>query len=566
MRCPFRGAAASRQGAKAPHKGRVIMEIKDYVLSEKELAALKQVKRPPVKKVKKTVSRYTVLFQSGFDFGVKKRTGKAVSQLIMMVSQGQYYIRENGEIKKVTKLSLKKFLKEMEKPLKLPDVSWITGLSYDAQLIGELSGLCRDDKIAAHIKQDIYYAYSSAEYDPPSSFCRIGEEDAHVRQWHFVDEMALHGDMYSALLSKMIRYMADRRGISVKELYQSVLCMEQGKKERLALGSVRAFIFISNLYGDEWALKMLEQYMGSNIRTMIDEGLLIILFDATLKDGGGSYRVFSANFGSMNHNMPISFANPKASRDRQEKAYINKLRKNCIFSPDKFSEYLFTSSVSQGFAFETDEFLCTWRKFITLQKNVYGKIKDKYPRNIVSEFKRLRYRERIHSEEIDRKLWKEASKKMKKLEYGTERYAVIAPSCKEDMQKESRELHSCVDGYAEKVVRGEEMILFMRDKSNIQSPLITIELFNNGQIGQIFGICNRDPDTDEMSFISKWAEEKNLRLPETRYAPRAAYDVDPDEDEDDEDPLLDESFLRNGNPFLRNGANTAGLQNCFYTA
>ena len=51
----------------------------------------------------------------------------------------------------------------------------------------------------------------------------------------------------------------------------------------------------------------------------------------------------------------------------------------------------------------------------------------------------------------------------------------------------------------------------MRSIDELDKPLITIEV-RDGNIRQVRGFGNRNPDRHEMAFVQEWADVKGLRL------------------------------------------------------
>ena len=138
-----------------------------------------------------------------------------------------------------------------------------------------------------------------------------------------------------------------------------------------------------------------------------------------------------------------------------------------------------------------------------------------------SSLKRLEYEHRLHEEEISQKQWTAAAEKMKALEFRDDVYMIKNPRGREDLAGEAMFQRNCVLGYADRVRRGEEQILFLRKRAEEETPLVTLEVLPGGKVGQIFRAMNEPPSAEEMRFLEKWAKEKHLILPEEPLPPRA---------------------------------------------
>jgi hypothetical protein len=76
-----------------------------------------------------------------------------------------------------------------------------------------------------------------------------------------------------------------------------------------------------------------------------------------------------------------------------------------------------------------------------------------------------------------------------KYNFENDEYAVIVPSNLNDIVKEGHVLRHCVGGYAERVAEKRTIVLFLRLKSDINTPFYTMEI-SQGKIIQCRGMCN----------------------------------------------------------------------------
>lgn len=82
----------------------------------------------------------------------------------------------------------------------------------------------------------------------------------------------------------------------------------------------------------------------------------------------------------------------------------------------------------------------------------------------------------------------------------------------DELAREGRELHHCVATYADKVAKGETMILFIRKESDPDTPFYTME-FKDGVIQQIRGYGNCEPTREVLRFRDDFIRElgKNVK-------------------------------------------------------
>ncbi|MCR4589747.1 MAG: PcfJ domain-containing protein [Lachnospiraceae bacterium] len=548
------------------------MEIKDYILGRNEMKELYSRKRNTgAKKVKKRI-KYNIIFQDGCDFCVEKSEGIKKSELVILVSQGQAYIKEEGQIKKVACNSVKRFLSGLTEPLKLDRVCWLSSMensqSYISAFVSSIERMIIYEFSRTLMKKGLDFLYSGLDNVEED----MGEGGFDFGNVHFscsdflyeyygpVDPGGSDKNGIVTLLEKIIDMIACKRNVTRKDALSKVLYHHEGKRETMLLKSIRALNMISGLFGVDWAVKAAESYLSSCLEDVIDYRELADMMDAGLTDDSLSVKKFFGLDNFMNTGLNGSvFDNTVAeciSYDgRNMAAQIEKIRKenririknSLIFKPGPFIEYLVMHPCSEGY--EMSVFLQAWKEYVGHQKIIYGKVRDKYPKYLASSLMRMRYMLKIHKDEIDRKMWERSYEKMNGLEYEDGEYMIMAPEAKENLEDEARQQHNCLAGYIGKVTRGEEMILFMRKKKKPEKSLITIEVMPDGMVGQIFGEMNRDPSEREMAFIREWSERMELTLPVIPVSARAANDWN----DLPENPFVNRGGFGNGNVFGTDG-------------
>ena len=87
-----------------------------------------------------------------------------------------------------------------------------------------------------------------------------------------------------------------------------------------------------------------------------------------------------------------------------------------------------------------------------------------------------------------------------KLEQGTD-FTISYPKNASQLFNEGSTLNNCVYSYCDLIVRGESVVLFMRDKNEPDTPLYTVELDEKtGEIIQLSGLNDTVPP---LSIIKK---------------------------------------------------------------
>ena len=106
-----------------------------------------------------------------------------------------------------------------------------------------------------------------------------------------------------------------------------------------------------------------------------------------------------------------------------------------------------------------------------------------------------------------------------KYEYSNEEYAVLAPSCIEDIIWEGRKLSHCVassERYWERIERQEAYVLFLRRVSELDKPYYTLEIEPDGTVRQKRTEYDRQkPDIEKAKeFLKEWQRTVAQRLTE----------------------------------------------------
>lgn len=168
---------------------------------------------------------------------------------------------------------------------------------------------------------------------------------------------------------------------------------------------------------------------------------------------------------------------------------------------------------------------------ILIYGDYYNMFKDLYP-NIepvsIYDIKTSEQIKHLHDQINDiykineSKLFSESYLKVKetfpKYEFSDEEFTIFYPEKPEDIVREGSELHHCVGSYIKRIIRGNNIILFLRKNEELDKSLVTVDIIpiNNGlfEIEQAHGKCNccisKIPGVTE--FIKKWANKFNIKI------------------------------------------------------
>lgn len=90
-------------------------------------------------------------------------------------------------------------------------------------------------------------------------------------------------------------------------------------------------------------------------------------------------------------------------------------------------------------------------------------------------------------------------------EYGD--FEIVLPTCGQDLITEGNQMHHCVGGYVNMVANGETLIVFVREKNNLNVPYITCQVEPNGRINQYYLAYDRVITSEQdKAFKQAYAE------------------------------------------------------------
>lgn len=103
-----------------------------------------------------------------------------------------------------------------------------------------------------------------------------------------------------------------------------------------------------------------------------------------------------------------------------------------------------------------------------------------------------------------------------KLAYRNDRYIIVVPKKNIEIVHEGRELHHCAgtsDRYFDRIAQRETYICFLRKVEEPDKPYYTIEVEPGGTIRQHRGMCDEEPEIDEVRpFLREWQKEIRRRM------------------------------------------------------
>lgn len=188
----------------------------------------------------------------------------------------------------------------------------------------------------------------------------------------------------------------------------------------------------------------------------------------------------------------------------------NSPRPNIPMEYKKFKDYVLYQSVRCGYADQIDTFFKEWNDTLEMQEKIFGKIKEKYPKDLAQYHNILSYKSRKLRTIIDQNKFESQVQRCieyeAKIPYGTQYYSFTVPKSDAEFYDEAQQQANCLASYINKFINGECMIFFMRYAETPEDSLVTIEVVN-GRINQAYQARNVRVTHEQHEAIKTWAQK-----------------------------------------------------------
>ena len=432
--------------------------------------ALKGSQKPAAQK-KASEPVFKCVASSGADFVIKRTTASTSRLLVMLVSQEQYYIKNErtGEIIPLSLKALNSFFQGFGESKIFVGCSWLEYFTNNKT----------QRETLAHIvtKRGFKQAATNGLITFDKFFGRYGYGCGN-NPYELMEEIGSYTDTSAALI-KYIGETASKLPTQRKQLLTS---------------NIKPLVEVFKVYGLDRARNFIDRFVecsafvnAEDTRRVDLEPLVDALSIVPTNEGivAYSYRIEQQASGK-----PVSF------------------------QFDKLCDYLFNQSAREGFI-DMREWLTDWKDSLLLQLYVSGKIVDKYPSNLLSVHQILSTEAARMKKVIDQTRWNKAEAAMREYDYAPEGsdYFVTHPATPDDMRAEAVAQSNCLSSYVDKVVNGRCMIFFARKASEPNKSLLTIEVSTSKmELIQVKARFNHEADDESMSFVARWCEAKGISL------------------------------------------------------
>ena len=444
------------------------------IITEKEKSVVKEI-------------GYKISSASYPDFTVTKTTATQTKILVIAPSCDGYFIKtktrnKDWEIEQLNEKNYSNFAKDIKEPIEFEDNFWLKYLPNGEQGYFTIMRYLQTDGIMDMFKDRCAPKYIKEYFMDNRSYYSDTESDIRTQIKYYKAFPILYRQYFNdtnRTISQMVKYRP--------ELLYTIY-------KRFGLEKARDFIETAKL--------------------------------ALISPWGGSY--YSSSNGNIfvqdtEHYIQSKFHLARKNERGEDEEYIGFYPSSCQIpymemDYEHFKEYYFFESYRMGYEGVCD-MLRDWNDDLKQQKAIYGKIKEKYPLNLQTHHARLSRIQRQMRETIERKgfdaqaiIAKEYEWKMDKDEGN---YIFIAPTAPEDFYNEARNQANCLAGYVSRFAKGDDIIMFMRDKEQPEASLVTIEIVGD-TITQALRRSNKQPLFEQVQALKKFAKKFKLKYKEPK--------------------------------------------------
>jgi len=173
-------------------------------------------------------------------------------------------------------------------------------------------------------------------------------------------------------------------------------------------------------------------------------------------------------------------------------------------------DYTFVDTFSQGITRIDADFWQTYEKYLKMQIKSLGEVKDKYPRYLMTAHDVMALNLNLFECLTDEN-FTELMAEVRDLAHEDKAYSIVVPVTARQIAEEGIALSHCIGSNAERIVSGDQHILFLRSSNAKEQPLVTLRL-NNDRITGAEGLNRRGLTADERKFLERWGKAKDVRI------------------------------------------------------
>lgn len=196
----------------------------------------------------------------------------------------------------------------------------------------------------------------------------------------------------------------------------------------------------------------------------------------------------------------------QAAQEERNRCFSCIPRINLKFS--SFRDYVLHDAFRMGFGMNISQFFHMWLDTLDMQYQLYEKIKEKYPDDLLLLHNQLSYKCACMRQKIDKRKFERQAEKASMYEGTYKGFVFIAPKKQQDLLDEAISQTNCLAGYVGKFTEGACIILFMRKKDAPERSYATVEIINQ-DVAQAELKRNVKLGLEEKAILCEWVAKCN---------------------------------------------------------
>ena len=446
--------------------------IQNFILAD--VAAIDEPE-PTAKKRKADVS-YEIAAKTNTDVVIKRKTSKTERFLAIIPSKGQYYISEDGSAEDLTVAGMVKFLASLDEPVKV-DLDWINEIEKGKVFAEGMIGFLKSyrEEICAGIITPNDFAEATGKYGyRPNDLIMIFRENPKL----------------AVFLKDRKDRVEKRPEIKSRHYYQWFQPFACGAFEHP--DALLYLVPFSLIFGiDKTRLfvdKMIARDVNFQCPLYYFADLINVFYQLDIDTRSGTGSILTA-------------------KDETLLESLSKQRNTEHIDADAFIDYCCTYQ-SEGYS-SLFNFFNQLKDDWNMQRDLYGKIRVKYPKNLATHHNKRALACGMLSMDIDERKMADRYKVLKEKEWSNKEYIVIAPQTVGDIVDEATQQANCLRNYIDRVVNGQTDIYFLRKKQTPSESLVSVEVNDNRLITAKRKFDN-EPSYDQKAILAEWAKAKGI--------------------------------------------------------
>lgn len=197
--------------------------------------------------------------------------------------------------------------------------------------------------------------------------------------------------------------------------------------------------------------------------------------------------------------------------DKELSGFFAMLEERYNLNLRRLIDYIFMDAFSQGIKAIDTYFWKAYQEYLTLQIKAFGEITDKYPAYLMTARNVMALNTALIERASAFEPFSERAAEVSRLAHDGKEYSVIVPESVRDIADEGIALGHCMGSDSGKISSGDMYILFLRNSSTKEEPLVTLR-YSDGRITGAEGLHRRGLTDDERKFLKNWGKEKNVQI------------------------------------------------------